>query len=227
MSSATTYLLWLRAIAMAEEIRATYAAFAVVPQRGVMLFKAFLPIFVWSILWASVGSLCWSEAEGTLDVYFGTTARSLKTVLQIMTFDSWTSIVDAFITYEPSLYEQKVCSVEWGVAWVYSAFVVFGLVLMNVLTGAFVEALTTSAFFTSMDGTGALDGAAEKAPEASTTRDDKDARADGMADGELQRLQQQVAALEAQQRKANAALETIVALLQQRKAPLKVEVMKT
>ena len=198
MSSATTYLLWLRAIAMAEEIRATYAAFAVVPQRGVMLFKAFLPIFVWSILWASVGSLCWSEAGGSLEMYFGTTSRALKTVYQILTFDSWTAIVDAFITYESSAWGADVCPTGWGILWVYSAFVVFGLVLMNVVTSAFVQALTTSHFF------GAIK-AEEAAPEAATRQGD--------AKGDLQRLQQQVASLEAEQRKANATLETLVALL--------------
>lgn len=111
-----------------------------------------LPILIWMLIAGGAGFTCFGDCADELDTYFRSVGYSMKTVIQIMTFDSWTGIIDAINLIdsryggEPSgLYadaEGAYCCPSWvGNMWVYAVGCLFGLIFMNLLTGVLLEAV--------------------------------------------------------------------------------------
>lgn len=152
------WLLFFRAPHFTSAVPILLVALSSIYHSSTLLFSYLLPLGVWAVLAAGFGTVCWGGGVLTpgspLSICFDQFSYSLKTVVQIMTYDSWTAIVNEFINangfpkeededtaFSPML---TVCTPMAGVLWCYAVAFVFGLLFMNLLTGAFVEAVNVT-----------------------------------------------------------------------------------
>jgi len=132
----------LRGPGLATRIQGFWTPLKVVLHSRVARFS--IPVLVWMYIMASIGTFCFSTVDD-LSIYFRDLKYSLKTVVQIMTFDSWTSIVNRINEVSEGEdgynFSDSFCNQTFGNIWVYANAVVFGFMYNNMLVAILVEAV--------------------------------------------------------------------------------------
>jgi len=98
---------------------------------------------MWAWIWSVVAVYCYSTCEA-LEKQFGSISQAFRFVLQLMTFDSWTAVLDEWDSNEIEACEAEDgggsnCPPWMAPGYVYSTILVFGILFLNLFIGVLTE----------------------------------------------------------------------------------------